>query len=821
MAGNGAPFALRRKRVLRGLGLALPGSGASLFRFGPYELNSHTSELRKCGMKVRLPEQSCKVLLALLQHQGELISREELQRLLWSADTFVDFEHGLNLAVRRLRQALVDSAVQPRYIETLPRRGYRFLATVEVTTPEDTPPVDETIERSAGSLSRSGLRNSPKTDAMSSASPQGLMSSLAARWCAVALLGFLKRLAQFVSSKGRWNLAVGVLFGIILAQVLFFSARRNQYPTTPLAATALTGYVGAQLCPSFSPDGEHIAFSSKGEGKDNFDIYIKELGGSTPLRITSDPKPDISPAWSPDGRSIAFVRLLGNGRSAVLLTPALPGGPENRIAELAAPDPLYEDARLLGWSADSRWLVVSAAPTTDTVAGLILIFVANGEKRVLTSPPLPYDDLDPAFSPDMKWLAFIRHSGIRAGDLYVVELKPGLQVAGVPKRLTFDHRPIGSPVWTSDSHELIFARYYIIGRHSLWRLNVSKPFTARPIPVSADEASTISISPRTHRLVYARVVKNSNIWSLELPDSEGKKNREIPRRLRKSRKAGSVSSAPPKGLASSFPGWRRASASLALLIASNREESTPSFSPDGQQIAFESSRSGWNEIWTAGRDGYNLCQITDLRGSAAGFPRWSPDGKRMLFHSRQKSVARLYTINVSDHRATPLAYDPVDDYTASWSRDGRWIYFASRRSGQVQIWKVAAQGGAAKQVTHQGGSSPFESADAAWLFYTKPNHAGIWRMPVQGGSEQLVVSALVGGSGTCYAPGRKGIYFVRQATRRLDLAFFDFRTAQVTSLAKIASDVGLGLALSTDERELLYSQVDYVDGDLMLVENFR
>ena len=89
-------------------------------RFGPFEINSRTGELRKHG--VRVPEQSCRVLLALLRSPGELVAREELQQLLWPSGTFVDFEHGLNLAVTRLRQALGDVAEHPHYVETLPRR---------------------------------------------------------------------------------------------------------------------------------------------------------------------------------------------------------------------------------------------------------------------------------------------------------------------------------------------------------------------------------------------------------------------------------------------------------------------------------------------------------------------------------------------------------------------------------------------------------------------------------------------------------------------------------------------------------------------------
>lgn len=109
---------------------------ARVYRFGPYEVDLTAGELRKHGVKIRLQDQPFRVLAALARRPGTLLTREELCRELWGGDTFVDFEHGLNAAVRRLREALSDSARQPRYIETLPRRGYRFLAPVEVVGAE-------------------------------------------------------------------------------------------------------------------------------------------------------------------------------------------------------------------------------------------------------------------------------------------------------------------------------------------------------------------------------------------------------------------------------------------------------------------------------------------------------------------------------------------------------------------------------------------------------------------------------------------------------------------------------------------------------------
>src|SRR5215472_1334415 len=101
----------------------------TLVPFGPFEADFRSQELRKQGVRLRLPRQSFQILTMLLVRPGEVVTREELRAKLWPADTFVDFDHGLNAAVKRLRGALGDTAENPRYIETLPRQGYRFIAT--------------------------------------------------------------------------------------------------------------------------------------------------------------------------------------------------------------------------------------------------------------------------------------------------------------------------------------------------------------------------------------------------------------------------------------------------------------------------------------------------------------------------------------------------------------------------------------------------------------------------------------------------------------------------------------------------------------------
>src|SRR6201994_182590 len=110
--------------------MGMPVNTPRAWRFGVFELDASSGELRRNGTVVRLREQSARILLLLLENAGEMVSREQLRERLWLSDTFVDFDHSLNSAVMKLREALGDSADKPLYIETIPRKGYRFVAPI-------------------------------------------------------------------------------------------------------------------------------------------------------------------------------------------------------------------------------------------------------------------------------------------------------------------------------------------------------------------------------------------------------------------------------------------------------------------------------------------------------------------------------------------------------------------------------------------------------------------------------------------------------------------------------------------------------------------
>ena len=224
--------------------------------------------------------------------------------------------------------------------------------------------------------------------------------------------------------------AAAVVLTVVSFAVLRESAPEQVALSEPLEAVPFTSYSGDEDRPAFSPDGNQVAFSWVGEKGDNSDIYVKLIGPGPPLRLTTDPEPDHDPAWSPDGRFIAFLRGSPRNEVGVFLVPAL-GGPKRRLAQILIPFLTMHVGTCLNWSPDSRWLAVCDAPSSERegLKSLFLLSADSGEMRRITSAPAESStgDVSPAFSPDGRKLVFTRFGGGLKGDLYLLDLGDDLQ----------------------------------------------------------------------------------------------------------------------------------------------------------------------------------------------------------------------------------------------------------------------------------------------------------------------------------------------------------------------------------------------------------
>jgi len=551
-------------------------------------------------------------------------------------------------------------------------------------------------------------------------------------------------------------------------------SRNRVYPALPpIEVAPLAGLPGVQIEPTFSRDGNQVAFVLRGTEKCG--IYTTIVGGEKSLRLTSDCE-DTSPTWSPDGRRVAFYRYFENGNGmGIRVVPAL-GGSEHRLYK----GPFNPWARGLDWSPDGNVLAFSGGETNWKGTWISLLSLVDSTTRKLTSPSGEEIDYSPAFSPDGSTVAFVR--GTFAGaveDLYVVRA-----AGGVPTRLTFDKTWIkGSPTWTPDGRDIVFSSTRG-GLASLWRVSVSGG-TPRPVAGVGVIASSPSISAKGNQLVYTQSFIKENILRLDLKDEKHSQGPPAVLNLKKGRN------------------WR------------------PSFSPDGQSFAFESVL-GSSEIWACDSDASNCRQLTSLQGTA-GAPQWSPDGHNMAFEFRPKERSEIYLLELGGGTPRLLPTLPgADNGGPTWSRDGNWIYFYSDRGGEhFQLWRVPLKGGPPVQITKNGGVFATESADGRFLYYSKYEAQGIWKVPLSGGEEKRVLDQAGEKEWYNWALARNGVYFLEHREKGGALDFFDFATGKTTTIVTSDKQPGIGLAVSADGKSILYAEIELEDSNIMLVKNFR
>jgi Tol biopolymer transport system component/DNA-binding winged helix-turn-helix (wHTH) protein len=391
---------------------------AGMIRFGVYELDRDAMELRKYGVLIRLQEQPFRVLAILAGRPGEIVTREELQEQIWG-NTFVDFDQSLNKAINRVREALNDNASTPQYVETVPRRGYRFIA-----------PVADIPQTPAAPGAPSAPV--PVAERPQSRSPRSISRAL-----------IVAALATAVAA------AIGV------ATVVWL--RQSKKPT--VQEPEVITYGGFR--PVLSRDGKLLAYVSViGTGPTR--IWEQQTAGGEAIPLTSGTDPETSPDFSPDGTRIAFFS--GKNGGGIYIAPTLPGEPR-----LIASIPELEDLRFSPSGDSILYLEEQKLFTVSVADGRTVSLPLNQDYRILGSP---------LWGPDGTEILFY---GVRSGEQnepaawWIVPL-----AAGQPRPATLPdpNKTAYSPavfawVRTADSHEWIIYSTGIREKWKLWRAAVS------------------------------------------------------------------------------------------------------------------------------------------------------------------------------------------------------------------------------------------------------------------------------------------------------------------------------------------------------------
>ena len=493
-----------------------------------------------------------------------------------------------------------------------------------------------------------------------------------------------------------------------------FYRKTTETPPPSIEVMPLVGLRGFQVTPAFSPDGKQVAFRDS-DGAHNTGIYTALVGGENSLRLTyAIQATAVLRGRLKADKSRSFVTLTTRFRSLSFLLWAAPN-----TASTGDPLPMGTG---LAWSPDGKFLAFPEASAVDPPRSWIsLLSFTDYSTRPLTSPPRASRDSESAFSPDGSQVAFVRSTvaGV-SNDVYVISA-----AGGEARRLTFDHRPIiGPPAWTADGREIVFSSTRG-GPESLWRIPASGG-VPRPVAGPLGGAGWPSIPAKGDQLVYEQVVTKFNIWRLALKDQRHHQK-------------------PP-----------------SVLISEKGDKMRPDLSPDGKKIAFESNRLGFWDIWACATNGSTCDQLTSLHGTA-GRARWSPNGRYIAFEFHPKELSEIYVVEVPGGVPRLLSTIPgADNLSPSWSRDGQWIYFASKRGSEpFQLWKMPVQGGSPTKITKNGGISGVESFDGRFLYYSKYELGGVWRMPSEGGEETQVLAGVQGCSWPNWALTSDGIYFLR------------------------------------------------------------
>ncbi len=763
-------------------------------QFGPFLIDIAERMLRRDGESVPITPKAFDVLVALIEKPGQLISKEALLQKVWP-DTFVE-ESNLSYNIFALRKALGDTAERSLYVETVPKKGYRFRASVSPGTPPGSAQPASEFGAEPGRPPFTGETRDGEVTIlpfrMGLARSQVALEQKADPYCPAVELNVMpdsdppRRFTFRRASVGFVAAAVLVAAGLFAVQ-----SRWASPDAAPPRAVPLTSLPGVVASPSLSPDGTYVVFSWNGPKRDNPDLYVQQIGGTgPPSRLTSDPANDSSPSWAPDGRTIAFLRRGPAGDKSEVWRIAPLGGPERKVAEIQPRLPSFRPASL-AWCPDSTCLLVTDTLGADKPDALFRIALETGEKRQLTHPSVGRD-ADPAISPDGGVLVFRRDATPGSGEFYRLSLKDMNGSEADPVRLT-STLYAGRPVWIPDSREILFS-----ARGGLWRLDTSTGGMPSRLPFVGQDGATPVVSRAPgggRRLVYVRSFADSNVWRVDTA------------------RPGAPAASPP-----------------AAAIASTRGDLTPNLTPDGRRVVFLSNRSGENEFWVADPDGSNAFQLTSM-AIRPGYPKWSPDHTMIAFHGDPEGRPDVLVVPARGGQPRNITKGTTGAAYPSFSRDGQWIYFAAGgERGESRIWKMTLRGGASVQVTDNAGAIAIESYGGDLFYVDTTNGPGtVWRRPQGGGPAVKVIEGVVLGN---FDVVEDGLYYIDRVsgeagsfTDRPDgetrLRYFDFATSRSTTVATNLGAIGLGLSATRDGRTVFFARVDSSTDELILVDNFR
>jgi Tol biopolymer transport system component/DNA-binding winged helix-turn-helix (wHTH) protein len=672
-------------------------------RFGVFEADLRTGELRKCGIRIKLQSQPFKLLAILLSHAGEIVTREELQQQIWGSETVVNFDHSLGTAVNKVREALCDSADNPHYIETLAKRGYRFIAPVQL------------IESAARDSSASTTAGVPSEALLPSAFETYSAAGTPSRW---------NRMPWRIAV---WAIAV-VVVGVLAVRlwVLTESVRPVLLPFTQITSSdsIFPGDIGIERFPVLLTDGSRLYFSKIENGRVGL-AYSAISGGDTHSLITppeiGEPRlADISPDGS---RLLVLGETFSELERTVWIVPSAGGAARKVVSGLAhdatwMPDGntiLYasgrnvllthndgQEPRLLA-SVPGRAFWLRCAPDGSRMRFTVrdsatratslweFTFAGNQLRPLLPGWSNPVAECCGNWTADGKHFVF-QSNRLEASNIWILPEKTWIASSPAPVQLTAGPLSFLGPVPGRHGSQIFFA-----GAHKRSQLHRYDAATRQFTPYLRDitMAGRTEFSKDGARVAWLST-SDGSLWQSKLDGSQRLQLTSQPMRVFMMRWS-------PDSRTIAFMGkepdetWKIYTISPEgskpqVASVEPRSQADPDWSPDGKTIVFGRSSEYMAEDSTPKAIqmvDLTTRQVSTVPGSQGLFsPRWSPDGRFLV--AMPLDQCKLMIFDMASNRWSEIASGRFNNPV--WSKDGKYIYFQSFTEEGSPIFRMQVDG---------------------------------------------------------------------------------------------------------------------------------
>lgn len=711
----------------------LPGDGP--FRVGEWLVDVSANEIRCGSVSERLQPRVMDLLVFLARNAPRPVSRDELIDAVWEGTAVSD--DAVTNAIVKLRRALGDDKKESRYIDTISKSGYRFIAPVSQTAP--------------------GLGSGGAGQAVASLPLPGGRRQLNA-----ILLGVVAVLGLTVLG---------------LAYVVLTSQPEMRVPKI----TQATFLPGGETMPAPAPDGEKIAFvwsADQAQGGQDTHIYLLDQTTGELMQLTTSPYRDTSPVFSPDGGSVAFIRF--DGLDCGIFRVSAAGGEPEALQSCGAA-PMYEFTAL-DWSPDGRWLAYMGSGSENWLFHIGLYEFETGETRRLTFPTGDnFGDLNPVFSPDSQYVAFMRFFASGTKDVFMVET-----ATGSTTQLTEDQSRIHGLTWSADGSAVL----YSAGNETsaeLWQVDVATKTTS---PVAAIPTGLLHIRTGPRGELYGGLRRVSGVEaqviSLDSDSDEGSRRQ--------------------------------------VLDPQSKDVTWPKFSPDGKQIAYISRRAELYELWIADLDGLEPRRLLTFdTDSLLNSFQWSRDGSLIALSTGDAAMSRIHLVELATGEMKTLLSSQFSSSMPVMIDDNRAVVYGSRRDGAWQLRRLSLLDGVDRLLVRGGGMNTQQSPDGKWIYYYRyDDPGGIWRTDLAGRETRLVLSepnriqSWFNWEGWHVA--EDGIYFATPSETGTELHFFDFAT-QATERLFVLDNIKISaFSITPDRRWMAYAPRPRIDSDIVRIE---